>query len=133
MLNVSEPSNNLFPNKTSTHHAASRVTKMRAIVQHSYGSADVLEQTKVDIPSIGSREVLIEVHAAGLDRGTWHLMTGTPYLIRAMGFGLTKPKQPIPGYDVAGKVKAVGSEVTRFVPGLPKARLQNTREPMKTN
>ena len=69
------------------------------------------------LSTIESDEVLIEVHAAGVDRGVWHLMTGTPYLIRVAGFGLTKPKQPILGLDVAGRVAAVGSDVTRFSPG----------------
>ena len=90
---------------------------MRAIVQRSYGSADQLELALVDRPSVAVDEVLIEVHAAGLDRGVWHLMTGMPYLIRIAGFGLTKPKQPILGLDVAGRVVAVGSDVTRFSPG----------------
>lgn len=87
---------------------------MRAIVQRSYGSAEQLELAIVDQPAIAADEVLVEVHAAGLDRGVWHLMTGTPLLIRVAGFGLTKPKQPIPGLDVAGRVVAVGSGVTRF-------------------
>lgn len=90
---------------------------MRAIVQRSYGPVDRLELEKVDRPTIGTNEVLIEVHAAGVDRGVWHLMTGTPYLIRIAGFGLRKPKQPIQGLDVAGVVVAVGSSATRFAPG----------------
>lgn len=90
---------------------------MRAIVQRAYGSADQLELAIVDRPSIAADEVLIEVHAAGVDRGVWHLMTGTPYLIRIAGFGLTKPKQPIQGLDVAGRVVSVGADVTRFSPG----------------
>ncbi len=94
-----------------THHET-----MRAIVQRSYGSADQLELATIDRPTIADDEVLVEVHAAGVDRGVWHLMTGTPYLVR-LGFGLTKPKQPIQGLDVAGRVAAVGSEVTRFSPG----------------
>ena len=57
------------------------------------------------------------MHAAGLDRGVQHLMTGEPYLIRLAGFGLTKPRQPVPGLDVAGRVVAVGAEVARFSPG----------------
>jgi NADPH:quinone reductase-like Zn-dependent oxidoreductase len=89
---------------------------MRAVVQPSYGSADQLQVTVIDRPTIDPDEVLIEVHAAGVDRGVWHLMTGTPYLIRLMGFGLTKPKQPVQGFDVAGRVVAVGSDVSRFSP-----------------
>jgi len=94
-----------------------RTETMRAIVQHSYGSAEVLKHETIDLPAIGDKDVLIEVHSAALDRGTWHLMTGTPYLIRILGFGFTKPKQVVPGFDVAGRVVAVGHAVTRFVPG----------------
>ena len=59
----------------------------------------------------------MRVHAAGLDRGTWHLMTGTPYLMRIIGFGFRRPKNRVPGVDVAGTVVAVGSAVTRFAVG----------------
>lgn len=91
--------------------------QMRAITQDRYGSADVLTLGTVDRPTPESDEVLIEVEAAGVDRGTCHLMTGTPYLIRIAGYGLTKPKTQIPGLDVAGRVVAIGDEVTRFVVG----------------
>lgn len=70
---------------------------MKAIVQDTYGSADVLELQTVERPPAAANDVLIEVRAAGLDRGTWHLMTGTPCLIRIAGFGLIKPNNPIPG------------------------------------
>src|ERR1700710_119918 len=87
-------------------------TKMRAIVQDSYGSADVLRSAQIDRPEEAEHEVLLRVHAAGLDRGTWHLMTGTPYLMRIIGFGLRRPKNRVPGIDVAGTIAAVGSAVT---------------------
>ncbi|MBI3686934.1 MAG: NAD(P)-dependent alcohol dehydrogenase [Actinobacteria bacterium] len=90
---------------------------MRAIVQDAYGSADVLELRDIDRPSIGDDEVLVRVRAAGVDPGVWHLMTGEPYLVRAMGFGLRKPKVAIRGRDLAGVVEAVGACVTRFHPG----------------
>lgn len=86
---------------------------MRAIVQDRYGSADELELRAVARPEPAADEVLIEVHAAGVDRGVEHLMTGEPYLVR-LGFGLRRPKQPTPGLDVAGRVVAVGSATTRF-------------------
>jgi len=59
------------------------------------------------------------VHAAGLHRGDWHVMTGLPYLIRLVvpTLGLRKPKVPVLGMDVAGHVEAAGSNVTRFQPG----------------
>ena len=90
---------------------------MRAITQRAYGTAEVLELETIDQPTIASDEVLIEVDAAGLDRGVWHLMTGMPYLIRLMGYGLTRPKIPVPGMDVAGRVVEVGADVTRFAVG----------------
>ena len=68
-------------------------------------------------PSIGDDEVLVRVRAASVDRGTWHLMTGRPNLMRIMGFGLRRPKQPNPGRSVAGTVEAVGRNVTAFEPG----------------
>ncbi len=105
------------PTTSTDDQPATVPATMRAIVQRSYGSADRLELAIVDRPAIAADEVLIEVHAAGVDRGVWHLMTGTPYLIRIAGFGLTKPKQPIQGHDVAGRVVAVGSDVSRFSPG----------------
>jgi NADPH:quinone reductase-like Zn-dependent oxidoreductase len=91
--------------------------RMHAITQDRYGSADVLSFGLVERPQPKPGEVLIEVVAAAVDRGTCHLMTGTPYLIRIAGFGLTKPKNEIPGLDVAGRVVAVGADVTRFAPG----------------
>lgn len=87
---------------------------MRAIIQRAYGSTDILRSTEIERPEIGSDEVLIEVYAAGLDRGVWHLMTGLPYLVRLAGYGITKPKQPVPGLDVSGWVVAVGDAVHRF-------------------
>jgi NADPH:quinone reductase-like Zn-dependent oxidoreductase len=90
---------------------------MKAIVQDVYGSADVLELRDIDPPVIGSDEVLLQVHAAGVEPGVWHIMTGLPYLVRVMGYGLTKPKYPVRGRDVAGRVEAVGANLTRFQPG----------------
>ncbi|HEX6921091.1 MAG TPA: alcohol dehydrogenase catalytic domain-containing protein, partial [Actinomycetes bacterium] len=90
---------------------------MKAIVQDAYGSADVLELRDVDRPPIGDREVLVRVRAAGVDPGVWHLMTGEPYLVRAMGFGLRRPKVAVRGRDLAGAVEAVGARVTRLRPG----------------
>lgn len=91
--------------------------KMRAVVQDRYGSAGALATASVDIPTIAADEVLIEVVAAGVDRGVWHLVTGRPYLVRLAGYGVSKPKNPVPGLDVAGRVVAVGDEVWRFEVG----------------
>ena len=90
--------------------------RMRAIVQKAYGTADVLTVDEIDRPVIGPDELLVHVHAAGLDRGTWHLMAGLPYAARLVA-GLRAPKNPVPGLDVAGVVVAVGTEVARFQPG----------------
>jgi NADPH:quinone reductase-like Zn-dependent oxidoreductase len=90
---------------------------MRAVVQDRYGTVEVLREAHIDAPSIGAREVLVRVHAAGIDRGTWHLLTGKPYLMRVMGFGLRGPKNRVPGLDVAGTAVAVGEGVTRFAAG----------------
>lgn len=91
---------------------------MAAIVQHRYGSADVLQVRKdVARPDIADDEVLVRVAAAGVDRGMYHLMTGIPLLMRFIGFGLRRPKVPVPGSNLAGWVEAVGKDVTRFEPG----------------
>jgi NADPH:quinone reductase-like Zn-dependent oxidoreductase len=90
---------------------------MKAVVQDTYGSPDVLELRDIDRPVPKHNEVLVRVHAAGVDPGVWHLMTGLPYLVRVMGFGLRTPKVRIRGQDVAGRVEAVGTNVTRFRPG----------------
>jgi NADPH:quinone reductase-like Zn-dependent oxidoreductase len=90
---------------------------MKAIVQDRYGSADVLELRDVEKPQPGDDELLIRVHAAGLDPGVWHLMTGIPYLVRVMGYGLRKPKIRIRGTDVAGTVEAAGKNVTQLKEG----------------
>jgi NADPH:quinone reductase-like Zn-dependent oxidoreductase len=87
---------------------------MRAIVQDSYGSADVLRLDRIGRPEIADHEVLVQVRAAGLDRGTWHVMTGRPYLMRILGFGFRRPKNRVAGLDVAGTVVAIGSAVTKF-------------------
>jgi NADPH:quinone reductase-like Zn-dependent oxidoreductase len=90
---------------------------MAAVVQDRYGDAGVLHQERIGVPEIAANEVLVRVHAAGLDRGTWHLMTGKPYLMRVAGMGFRGPKDRVPGRDLAGVVEAVGSAVTRFAVG----------------
>ena len=90
---------------------------MWATVQDRYGDADALRRERIARPEVGDDEVLVRVHAAGLDRGTWHLMTGKPYLMRIAGLGFRGPKDRVPGRDLAGTVAAVGSAVTRFAVG----------------
>jgi NADPH:quinone reductase-like Zn-dependent oxidoreductase len=89
---------------------------MKAIVQSTYGLPDVLEMHEVPIPVIDDDQVLIRVHASSVNALEWHLMTGTPYLVRPQA-GFTKPKRPTLGADVAGTVEAAGANVTRFQPG----------------
>ena len=91
-------------------------TVMQAVVHDVYGSAEVLHLAQVDTPQVADDEVLVAVHAAGLDRGTWHLMTGKPYLLR-LAFGMRGPRNPVIGLDLAGTVAAVGSAVARFAVG----------------
>jgi NADPH:quinone reductase-like Zn-dependent oxidoreductase len=90
---------------------------MKAIVQDKYGSADVLELTDIDIPVVGDDDVLLRVHAASAHIGDWHFMTGLPYLFRIAGSGLRAPKARVRGTDVAGRVEAVGKDVTQCQPG----------------
>jgi NADPH:quinone reductase-like Zn-dependent oxidoreductase len=87
---------------------------MRAIVQDTYGVAGVWRAEETARPAIGDGEVLVRVRAAGLDRGTWHLMAGQPYLMRLVGSGLRAPKNRVPGLDVAGTIVVAGAAVTRF-------------------
>jgi NADPH:quinone reductase-like Zn-dependent oxidoreductase len=92
---------------------------MQAIVQHRYGTTpkDVLRLEQVATPAIAANEVLVHVRAAAVDRGTWHLMAGQPYLMRLLGFGLRGPKTRVPGLDVAGTVAETGADVTGFQAG----------------
>src|ERR687886_3040342 len=83
---------------------------MRAVVRNAYGSVDVLRLGEVDKPVAGEGEVLVRVRAAGVDQGVWHLMVGMPYVMRLAGFGLRTPRNPLLGYDVAGRVEAVGAK-----------------------
>ncbi|MGW6930500.1 NAD(P)-dependent alcohol dehydrogenase [Lentzea sp. NPDC054927] len=87
---------------------------MKAVVQRRYGSAVLGD---LDVPVPGQGEVLLEVRAAGVDMGTWHLLAGKPYLVRFIGFGFRGPKSPVPGRDVSGVVSQIGPGVTEFAVG----------------
>jgi NADPH:quinone reductase-like Zn-dependent oxidoreductase len=90
---------------------------VRAVVQRGYGGPEVLDVVSdAPNPVPGPGEVVVDVRAAGIDRGTWHLMTGTPYAVR-LGIGLRRPRQPVAGRDLAGVVTAVGEGVTGFAVG----------------
>lgn len=90
---------------------------MKAIAQDTYGSPDVLELRDMDKPVVKSGDVRVRVQAAGVGAAVWHLMTGLPYLVRISGYGLSTPRNRVPGTDVAGFVEAVGKDVTRFQAG----------------
>jgi NADPH:quinone reductase-like Zn-dependent oxidoreductase len=90
---------------------------MKAIVQNRYGSADVLELREVDEPVAGEDQLLVRVRAASVHADVWHVMRGVPYVLRIMGAGVRRPKNLVPGTDLAGHVESIGSNVTRFQPG----------------
>lgn len=93
---------------------------MRAIVQRRYGSVDELElRNDVEPPIARAGEVLVRVRAASLHPDIWHVVAGRPAVLRVMGGGFLRPKDPIPGTDMAGVVEAVGPGVTRFRVGDP--------------
>ena len=90
-------------------------THMKAIVYHTYGSPDVLKLQEVQKPVPQDDEVLVKVHAASVNAGDWHLLRGVPFLVRLVS-GVLKPKNTILGADIAGRVEAVGRNVTQFQP-----------------
>ncbi|MGB3296098.1 MAG: NAD(P)-dependent alcohol dehydrogenase, partial [Phormidesmis sp.] len=90
---------------------------MKAIAQDQYGSPDVLKLTEVDRPVVRDDAVLVRVVAASVNSGDWHLMRGDPFFIRLMFGGLLKPKIKTLGFDMAGRVEAVGQNVTQLQPG----------------
>lgn len=90
---------------------------MKAIIQARYGSPDNLELREVDTPAVGDDEVLVRVRAASVHPDVWHVVSGQPFVVRLMGAGLFKPRNPIPGTDMAGTIESVGKDVTRFRPG----------------
>ena len=90
---------------------------MQAIVATKYGPPDVLRLEDVEKPTPQDDEVLIKVKAASLNAYDWHLLTADIFLVRLMGGGFLKPKNKIPGADIAGRVEAVGRNVTQFKPG----------------
>lgn len=91
-------------------------TTMTAVTQDAYGPVSILETREIAVPQIDATQVLVRVHAAGVNIADWAIMNGLPYIARPV-YGLRKPKNPVRGTDVAGTVEAVGSAVTRFKPG----------------
>ncbi|MCC3266958.1 NAD(P)-dependent alcohol dehydrogenase [Arthrobacter gengyunqii] len=123
MSRTSRTSNNAAscdPSRPSTPSAvpaasspASLPATAPAVLQIGYGGPEVLRLAEHPLPQLEDADVLVQVRAAGLARGAWHLMTGKPYLLRA-AFGLRRPRQPVSGHNLAGTVAAVGAAVTRF-------------------
>jgi NADPH:quinone reductase-like Zn-dependent oxidoreductase len=103
------------PTMTANDSTTTGVT-MEAVLRNEYGPTTVLHVARIPRPMPADHEVLLRVHAAGLDRGTWHMMTGRPYLLRLVT-GLRAPRNPVLGLDVAGTIVAVGAGVTRFAVG----------------
>src|SRR5687767_6177200 len=90
---------------------------MKAIVYTKYGPRDVLQLEEVPKPVPGDDEVLVKVHAVSINARDWYLMRGKPAFFRFLTGGFRKPKHPILGGDIAGRVEAVGKDVTQFQPG----------------
>lgn len=90
---------------------------MKAIVYEKYGPPDVLRLQETEKPAPRDDEVLIKVRAASVNAYDWHLLTADIFLVRLMGGGLLRPKNPIPGADIAGRVEEVGRSVRLFKPG----------------
>jgi NADPH:quinone reductase-like Zn-dependent oxidoreductase len=89
---------------------------MKAIVYNQYGSPDVLQLKEVAEPVVKANEVLVRIHAAALNAGDVFSMRGSPWLAR-LAVGFPKPKDYVPGWDMAGRIHAVGEKVTRLQPG----------------
>src|ERR1700730_14784969 len=89
---------------------------MKAIVREKYGSPDVLELKEIERPVLDDDSVLVRVRAASINAYDWHMLRGSPYLVRMVA-GLRRPKSSAMGQDVAGEVEAVGKNVTEFKPG----------------
>jgi NADPH:quinone reductase-like Zn-dependent oxidoreductase len=103
---------------TASAESGKEENSMKAIVQDDYGSPDdVLELKDIDKPVVKDDEVLVRVHAASVHPDVWHVVRGLPYVLRLMGGGLLKPKNSVPGTDVAGHVKTLGKKVTQFQSG----------------
>jgi len=91
---------------------------MQAVVQDAYGDPDrVLHMRSVAVPAIRDNDVLVRVRAASMHPDVWHVVTGRPYILRLVWSGLLRPRNPIPGTDMAGTVEAVGRNVSAFRPG----------------
>ena len=112
-----------------TRATATSTDTMRAITQARYGNSEVLRLARVPRPVGRDDQVLIHVHAAGLDRGTEHLMTGKPYAVR-LASGIRRPRNPVPGRDVAGAAFGTLSIARALASTPPCDALTSTRSPL---
>jgi 2-desacetyl-2-hydroxyethyl bacteriochlorophyllide A dehydrogenase len=90
---------------------------MKAVVYDRYGPSEVLQITEIEAPTPKPGEVLVKIHASSINYGDRMLVSGKPFLIRLMGYGLLSPKHKVLGGDIAGTVETVGDAVTGFKPG----------------
>ncbi len=90
---------------------------MKAIVYYEYGGSEALQLKEVPTPTPKDNEVLIKIHATSVNSWDWDLLNGTPFLVRLVGGGISKPKINILGCDVAGTVEAIGKKVIQFKVG----------------
>lgn len=90
---------------------------MKAITRRTYGFTEVLGLEEIPDPKPTDEEILVKVHAASVNKGDWEILRGDPLWVRLVGFGLRTPKIPTLGYDFAGRVEAVGRNVTALRPG----------------
>ncbi len=90
---------------------------MQAVVQDRYGAPARLRLREMPRPEIGADEVLVRVRATSVHPDVWHVVTGRPAVLRLMGSGLLRPKNPVPGTDLAGVVEAAGAAVSGLRPG----------------
>lgn len=90
---------------------------MKAVIQTNYGPPEVLKIEEVEKPTPQDKQVLIKLHATSINAGDYRMMRANPFFIRLMTGGFLKPKDPRLGSDVAGRVEAVGENVTQFQPG----------------
>ena len=89
---------------------------MKAIVYENYGDTEVLQLKTVNKPMPSKNQVVVKIHATGLNRADIHLMTGRPFPVRIMA-GFSRPKFPVLGADIAGTITSVGNQVTQFRAG----------------
>ncbi|UCH61151.1 MAG: NAD(P)-dependent alcohol dehydrogenase [Anaerolineales bacterium] len=90
---------------------------MKAVIYTEYGPPEVLKIVELEKPTPQDKQVLVKVHATSINAGDYRVRVGKPFAMRIMMGGFGKPKNQRVGSDVAGRVEAVGENVTRFSPG----------------